>query len=171
MQDLLPGVNPRVRTSHHAVTGRNTKGPLPMKKIAKKGAFRPVRSKTPVISVRTPAALYERITARAAESGATLSETIAGLLERGFRCEDYDDAFGEAAEIIRRAREQARVISAGFGFNKSGFPDQGDGPSPDPEPPAERPPLTDADHARIKAVMAEFEARIAAALQPKKGAA
>jgi hypothetical protein len=136
-------------------------------KNSPKKTVRPSRSHTPVIAARTPQALYDRIKALAAESGATMAETMTLLLENGFRCMDYDDAFGEAAEIIRRAREQARVIRAGFGFNKSGFP-QGDGASPDPAPPAERPPLTEADHARIQAVMAEFEARIAAVLQPKK---
>jgi hypothetical protein len=75
---------------------------------ATKGTPRPIRSQTPVIAVRTPQALYEKVRALAEESGATMSETIAALLEKGFKAVDYEDAFGSIADLMRQAKANAR---------------------------------------------------------------
>jgi hypothetical protein len=140
-------------------------------KKSQKKTVRPVRQTTPVIAVRTPQVLYDRVKYLAEISGATMSDTVALLLENGFRCQDYDDAFGRAAEIIRWAKTQALAIEAA----RAGFLGQKAGPpNTEPQPaPAEPPPLTDSDRAKVKAVMDEFERRIEALLlQPsqQKGA-
>jgi hypothetical protein len=78
-----------------------------MKKSMKRTP-RPSRLHTPVIAVRTPQALYDKVKALADESGATMSETIAALLEKGFKSVDYEDAFGSVADLMRQAKANAR---------------------------------------------------------------
>jgi hypothetical protein len=75
-----------------------------MKKLRK--AVRP-RDPQPVIAVRVPASLHQRITRAAKRSGRTMSDEMAHLLALGF---EMQDAFGDRLQIIREANAQAAQI-------------------------------------------------------------
>ena len=72
-----------------------------MKKSKK--AARPIRraGRNPVIAVRVPAPLHQRIVESAKTSGRSMSEEMAALLERGF---EWQDAFGDRMKMLDAAK-------------------------------------------------------------------
>jgi hypothetical protein len=81
-----------------------------MKKSTKKKAGQP----TPVIAVRVSELLHLRIRAAAAQSGRSMSEEMAWLLENGFQWQqalgDRDKMLEQARQLLHEASENAKRI-------------------------------------------------------------
>lgn len=58
--------------------------------------------RSPVIAVRVPESLHQRIKDEASSSGRSMSEEMAWLLGRAF---EWQDTFGEAQEMLAEARQ------------------------------------------------------------------
>jgi hypothetical protein len=80
-----------------------------MKKVKRKAG-----PPTPVIAVRVSEVLHLRIKAAAAQSGRSMSEEMAWLLENGFEWQqalgDRDTMLEKARQLLHEAIEQARRI-------------------------------------------------------------
>ena len=78
-------------------------------KKAKKAArsIKPV-GRNPVIAVRVPEPLHERIKTAADVGGQSMSETMATLIQNGL---DWKEAFGDRVSMLRQAREDVRRIA------------------------------------------------------------
>jgi hypothetical protein len=83
-----------------------------MKKSKK--AARPIGrvGRNPVIAVRVPPALHQRIAKAAQDDGRSMSEVMSDLLARAF---DWHDAFGDRVEMLKQAKAEIdRMVQGNF---------------------------------------------------------
>ena len=73
---------------------------------------RPRAGRNPVIAVRVPPALHQRITKVAQDDNRSMSEVMADLLARAF---DWHDAFGDRVSMLKQAKaELEQMITVNF---------------------------------------------------------
>ena len=80
-----------------------------MKKSSKKSRPFPPRPVAPVLAIRVPSALHQQIQEEAKRTGATMSETAAGLLARAL---EWHASFLTREQIISEARRILAETSA-----------------------------------------------------------